>query len=241
MEQHMLIAVANSALQVTAMQEFNQLHSAVSAHGGTLSFTEEEYYSYQLTAVKTRCKFVLGSRWRGLGYEYFDMDVTDRWVLSTAMLSILAAIGVVRLGGSGLQIIPLWDQGADEATLELIARDRLTHAIKAVYQECGFRFEETISTDRDGHQQVMVLTYLPVAEKWLAQEPFGYEDAATSATLGLTNVTNVVPARGGPQYAIVDTDALAEQLKAVPTWMPEVQFRRQTVVKYLTESHDLTK
>jgi len=240
-EQFMLIAVANSALDVIASGEYNQLHSAVSAQGGSLPFTEEEYYKYQLTAVKTRAKFVLNRRWREFGYQNFELDVHDEWALSTFMLSVLAAIGVSRIGGSGLQIIPLWDSGADELTLDRIQRDSLTQRIKSVYQQTGMRFERTISDDRDGHQSVLVLTYLPEKEKWLTAEPAGLEDVATSYALGLTNVNDVVPARGGPQYAIVDTDALAEQLLSVPLWAPPLQFKKQTVVKYLPQLSDLTK
>lgn len=242
MEQHVLLALANSVLDVLAFNQFNQVEAAVGMRGGTLGFTQEEYFSYQITAVKARNRYVLQGRWREFGYEPFTMEVQRGWVLSPAMLSFLAAIGIARIGDSGqLQIIPLWDVRADAAVLDRMKRDRLTRLIQEAYDLAGFKYETSISTDYDGHQQVMVITYLPQAGKWVAREPFGLEDAVASRVLGVTPIKEVVDRRGGPEYEIVDTDALAAHLRELPLWLPPLQFRNDTVINYLLDYSDLRK
>lgn len=240
-ETWMLIVATNDALDQLLERQFDQLDAAISAQGGTLKFTTAEYRSYNVTAIKARVRFVLGGRWRGLGYEHFDMDVRDKWALSTAVHDVLSAIGVVRIGVSGLQINPLWDSGADDATLTRNERDRLTPLIQSAFQRAGFKSLDAISADRDGHQQVMMLTYLPTTQEWWTAEPVGREDAASSMLLNATPVSGVARGADGPVYTVVDTERLADALTLYPTWLPPLTMKRQTVVRYTTELSDLSK
>jgi len=240
-EQWMLLALANSILDQLVTRQYDQLEAEIEAVGGSLGVTQDQYGRYQITALKTRDRKVLGGRWRSLGYAPFDMDVSEPWAITTAMHSVLSSVGEVRFGDSGPRIYPLWDTGADDLVLNRDERDMVTRKLRAAYQQCGIKYENAISADREGHQKVMILAYLPEEGKWVAGEPFSLQDATAHACLGITPVTQVTSGRVGPDYMAVDMDALATHLAQVPFWVPNMQFKRRTVMQYLQDFADLRR
>jgi hypothetical protein len=240
-EQFMLIAVANADMQEMVSRMYSQLDSRVTAVGGQLSFTVEQFTKYNVTAFKARCAFVLRARWRSLGYERSDVDVRDSWAISTPIHDIISSIGTTRLGTAGVQVVPLWDVNADALVLSRQERDLMTPLIKSAMQQSGFPIHEQLSADMEGHHQVMVLTYLPAHEEWWVREPVGREDAAAGMVSGIVPVTDVERATQGPSYAIVDTERLATALSDLSIWVPELKMDRMTVVRYLTELADMSR
>jgi len=240
-EQFMLVVANNNSLTLLIDSMYDQMSAKVAAMGGTLEFTLEQYTKYVVTAIKVRVEFVLRGRWRGLGYEPTGMDVRDRWVIPVPVHDVLSAIGRVVVGASGLQISPLWASEADDLVLTRQERDFITPRLQSAAQACGFKTLDSISADQEGHQKVMILTYLPTRREWWATEPVGREDGSTALVTGLIPVTSVERGRGGPAYTIVDTEQVASALELVPAWIPPLTLSLQTVVRYTAELADMSR
>lgn len=241
MEQSMLVCAYNDSLISMNEHMYNQLRAGVEVHGGSLSFTEDDLLRYNITSIKVRTEFVDPSRWRSLGYQPTGMNVRDRWAILSPVHSILSAIGAVRIGASGLQIVPVWDQSSDDYVLTRERRDIITPMIESAAQLGGFKVYDAISADPEGHQKVMIMTYIPSREEWWVTEPVGVEDGTAALATKLTPITSVVRGRGGAEYTIVDTDQLADQLSLIPAWAPPLTYGRQIVVHYMIQQSNLAK
>jgi len=237
----MLVVANNNSLTLLVNQMYDQMAAKVAAMGGNLEFTPEDFTSYIVTALKVRVEFVLRGRWRGLGYTPTGMDVRDRWAIPVPVHDILSAIGRVVVGTSGLQITPLWATEVDELVLTRQQRDFITPRLQSAAQACGFKVLDAISADPEGHQKVMILTYLPTRREWWATEPVGREDGSTALVAGLIPVTSVERGVNGPTYTIVDTEQVATALELVPAWIPPLTLGLQTVVRYTAELADMSR
>lgn len=241
MEQFMLVCAYNDSFVRMNEHMYNQLRAGVEVHGGELGFTEDELLKYNITGIKVRIEFVDPPRWRELGYTPTGMNVRNRWAILSPVHSIISAIGPVRLGASGLQIVPVWDQSSDEYVLTRDRRDAITPMIESAAQMGGYKVYDAISSDSEGHQKVMLMTYIPSREEWWVTEPVGVEDGTAALATKLTPVTSVARGRGGAEYAIIDTDQLADQLSVIPAWVPPLTLGRRIVVNYLIDQANLAK
>jgi hypothetical protein len=240
MEQFVLVCVADNDAFTRAHQiMYNDWTARADAEGGRLGFSLEQFIRYTATAVKVRVEYVLHGRWRDMGYRPTGMSIRDRWKLVIPVHDTLSSIGTVALGASGLQMFPVWDSQADALVFTRDERDSITPQIAAAAEAFGVKTVDSISSDQDGHKQVMLLTWIPTLREWWATEPVGREDGSTSQFLGLRPIVDVSRADGGPEYTYVDTDELATQLRLMPSWAPPLTLAEYTVVRYMHEFADL--
>jgi hypothetical protein len=237
----MLIVAANTDLADFCDQMYGYIHSGVSAHGGTVEFTEEQFKKYCITALKVRVEHVIRPKWRKYGYLPTNMTVTEGWAIPTPLQDVLSSVGKARIGTSDVSVYPVWDKSADELVLDEGERDFVTRHLRAAANQLGINVFDSISADFEGHRQTMTLVYLPATREWWSREPFAREDAAASLLIGATPIKEIVRGTGGPDYVIVDTEQVASALAQLPIWMPDLRMERQVVVRYLTDMAALTK
>jgi hypothetical protein len=231
----MLIVAANADLHEFCDQMFGQMEAGVAAHGGTLAFTAEQFRSYCITGIKVRVEHVSGRTWRSYGHDYTGMTVREGWAMPTPMMDIISSVGTARLGASEIRVFPVWDKAADGLVMNKAERDFVSQALRSAGRQLGFQTSDALSSDFEGHQQTMVLVYLPTYGEWWSKDPVSREDAAASLLLGLRYVEDVTRGDGGADWAIVDNEQVATALTHMPIWMPELRMERQVVVRYLTE------
>jgi hypothetical protein len=240
-EQLMLVVANNSDLREFVSMQFDQMRYMVDANGGRMDLELDEFIKYVVTGYKVRVEYVTKGTWRALGYRETGMHPKDRWAMPVPSHDAISSVGKTNLGTAGAQIIPVWDRESDELVLTREQRDVVTLKLNTLTQRFGIPTASTLSTDMDGHHQVMILTYLPQREEWWAHEVFGREDAAASMVAGLRPVTVVEATKGGPEFAIVDTDQLASDLSSLSLWVPPLKLDKTTVIRYNVEMANLQK
>lgn len=234
-EQHMLIVASNSDLAEFSEMMFGQIEATLEAHGGRINVTREQFLKYCATAIKVRVEHVTKKDWRRLGHEYTGMNVHEGWALPVPLHDVLSSIGQARVGTGEILIKPVWDQQADDLTLQKEERDLITRELRSACSAIGIRTMLEMSSDIDGHYQTMVLVNVPSLNEWWHHDPIKREDAAAALIAGITPVTQVTRGAGGAEYAVVDVSSLASSLAQLPIWVPEYRMERRVVVRYLTE------
>lgn len=233
----MLIVAANADLATFCDQMYGQMDAAVNAHGGILTFTADQFKRYCITGIKVRVEHVTGRDWRALGHEFTGMTVREGWAMPSPMMDVISSIGKATIGLSEIRVYPVWDRSSDELVMDKAERDIISQALRSTGRQLGFQTSDALSADFEGHQQTMVLVYLPnaIGGEWWSKEPVSREDAAASLLLGLAPIENVVRGDGGADWAIVNNEQVAAALAHMPIWMPELRMEREVVVRYLPE------
>jgi len=240
-EQLMLVVASNSDLRTSVGHMFSQLAYLVDANGGIMNLAEEELLRYAVTGYKVRVEYVTKGKWQSLNYRRTQMHPKDQWAMLVPLHDAISAVGMTQLGTAGVRIVPVWDPESDELVLTREQRDQITLKLNTLTQRFGIQTASTLSTDIDGHHQVMILAYLPEREEWWAHEVFGREDAAAAMLGGLRPVSLAEVTSAGPRYEIVDTDSLATSLSSMSLWVPPLKLDKTTVVRYQIEMANLQK
>jgi hypothetical protein len=240
-EQLMLVVGNNPNLRTFVSHQFNQLAYMADANGGVLNLALDELVSYVATGYKVRVEYVTKGKWQQMGFRRTFMHPKDQWAMLVPSHDAISAIGITEIGTAGVRAVPVWDKESDDVVLSREQRDSITLKLQAITQRFGIPTASTLSTDIDGHHQVMILAYLPEREEWWAHEVFGREDAAASMVAGLRPVTVVEATKGGPEFAIVDTDQLASDLSSLSLWVPPLKLDKTTVIRYNVEMANLQK
>jgi len=240
-EQLMLVVANNSDLRAFVSHMFDQLSYMVDANGGILNLSQDELIAYAVTGYKVRVEYVTKGKWQAMNFRRTQMHPKDHWAMLVPIHDAISAVGITELGTAGVRVIPVWDPASDELVLSREQRDAITLKLDAITDRFGIQRASTLSTDIDGHHQVMILTYLPEREEWWSHEVFGREDAAAAMVGGLRPATLTNVTSSGPEFAVVDTDRLATELSSMSLWVPPLKLDRTTVVRYRLEMANLQK
>lgn len=232
----MLVVAVNDDLAFFCDMVIQELDSLLAAQGGKTDVTSDQFRRYVATAIRVRIEHVDRSLYKSHGNQNTGLTVERGWALPVNVHDLLSGIGNVSLDDGITTIRPVWDRAGNDLLMDESERNLVTRNLKAAFKGLGITYQEDISRDQDGRHSVMVLTFLPGAGEWQSRTPIDREGAKSSLLLGIRPVTDVVRGRGGADYALVDTDAVATALRQLPFWVPEWRMQHAVVVRYLRET-----